>query len=45
MQVKASLNSLSKYNFDRILSSDELRAIETSMIVSKSLNSDFETYP
>ncbi len=43
MQVKASLNSLSKYNFDRILSSDELRAIETSMIVSKSLNSDFET--
>ena len=42
IQIKNSLSLLKYFNFDKILSSDELRAIQSAEIISKELGIPFE---
>jgi len=42
IQVKNSLNLLKGFNFDKILSSDELRAVQSAEIISNELDVPFE---
>ena len=42
LQVRHSLCSLKRFNFDKILSSDELRAVESAEIISNEIGVPFE---